>query len=137
MSTMCKQKYSKDNGKVICKVKCKQIYKNDMEKIKLPNYSYVTIYKINKSEINKIDFILCNQPTETLESFYKRQTIKPNILFNGGLFSLSNGNTYFTYRDENKTISACGYCFTIFFSINCLIFFSSSHIAIRIGSHPL
>lgn len=76
-----------------------------MEKIKLPNYSYVTIYKIKKSEISKIDFVLCNQPVETLESFYKRQTTKPNILFNGGLFSLSNGNTYFTYRDENKTIS--------------------------------
>lgn len=76
-----------------------------MEILNSFNYSFVTVYKIKKSEIDKIDFALCKQPTETLEAFYKRQTVKPTLLFNGGLFGLSNGNTYFTYRDENVTQS--------------------------------
>ena len=76
-----------------------------MEVLNSFNYSFVTVYKIAKTEIKKIDFALCKQPTETLDAFYKRQTAKPDILINGGLFGLANGNTYFTYRDEHNTIS--------------------------------
>lgn len=75
-----------------------------MTQIKLSNYPYVTIFKIDKKEIDKIDFALCNQPKETLESYYKRQSKKPDLLINGGFFVMSSGDTIFTYRDENKTI---------------------------------
>ena len=67
--------------------------------------SCANIYKISKHEIAKIDFALCKQPTETLESFYNRQSVKPDLLINGGFFNMQNGNTLFTYVDENKTIS--------------------------------
>lgn len=43
-----------------------------METIKPANYPCATIYKIPRNEIEKIDLALCNQPSETLESFYKR-----------------------------------------------------------------
>ena len=70
------------------------------------NYNYVKLFKIAKSEIEKIDFALCNQPTETLESYYKRQSTKPDLLFNGGFFDdFTLGNTIMTFRDEYATIS--------------------------------
>lgn len=76
-----------------------------MEIKTVANYDYVKVFKIGKNEIDRIEFALCKQPVETLESFYDRQPIKPDILCNGGFFGLSNGNTYFTYRDDNKTVS--------------------------------
>ena len=74
-----------------------------------PTYSYVKILKIPFSSINKIDFALCNQPTETPDSYYKRQLIKPDIITNGGFFSMSNGQTCFSFIDERKTVSSCNY----------------------------
>lgn len=68
-------------------------------------YNYVTIVEIPKKEITKIDFELCNQPKETLESFYNRQPVKPDIVINGGIFNLKDGATYFNYIDDNKTVS--------------------------------
>lgn len=76
-----------------------------MKVYKHSTYSYVTIAEIQASEISKLDFALCNQPTETLESFYKRQSIKPDILINGGFFSMSDGTTSFFYKDNGKMIS--------------------------------
>lgn len=76
-----------------------------MEVITLESYPCVTIYKLRKIEIDKINFALCEQPTETLEHFYDRQKIKPDLLFNGGFFSMNNGNTVFTYVDEGKEIA--------------------------------
>ena len=76
-----------------------------MEIKTLSGYSYVKLCRIPKSEIDRLDFALCKQPVETLESYYARQTLKPDVLCNGGLFGLSNGNTYFTFRDEGKGIS--------------------------------
>lgn len=69
------------------------------------NYSCATIYKLSKSEIDKIDFALCEQPKETLQEFYSRQKVKPDFLFNGGFFSTSTGNTVFTFVDEGKEIN--------------------------------
>lgn len=72
-------------------------------------YSYVTIAEVPFAEILKLDFALCNQPTETLDSFYKRQAVKPDVLTNGGFFSMADGTTAFTYKDEGKMISQQGY----------------------------
>lgn len=69
------------------------------------NYSCATIYKMKKSEIEKIDFALCRQPRETLEDFYERQEKKPDLICNGGFYSLNNGNTVFTFVDDEKEIT--------------------------------
>lgn len=73
------------------------------------NYNYVYITEIPKSEIEKIDFALCAEPRETLESFYNRQAKKPSVLTNGGFFSMQDGTTAFTYMDEQRIISNQGY----------------------------
>ena len=75
-----------------------------MELIKQASNIFVT--KIKKSEIEKIDFALCAQPTKTLEKYYSAQSKKPDVIINGGFFALSNGNTVFDYIDEKKTISS-------------------------------
>lgn len=75
-----------------------------MEKIKYNDYTIV--YKIPFTEIDRIDLCLCNQPKETLESFYKRQNTKPDLLINGGFFGLADGGTCFNYVDEKETIHA-------------------------------
>lgn len=73
------------------------------------NYNYVHITEIPKSEIEKIDFVLCGEPRESLESFYSRQSKKPSVLTNGGFFSMQDGTTAFTYMDEKRIISSQGY----------------------------
>ena len=67
-------------------------------------YSYAHIVEINKSEIGKIDLANC-KPRETLGNFYKRQTVKPNVLINAGFFSMKNGETIFNVVDEGKEVS--------------------------------
>ena len=76
-----------------------------VEQIKLNNYPYAKIFKIKKSEVDKIDFALCRQPTETIDSYYKRQVSKPDIICNGGFFAMSTGNTVFHYIDDSCVIS--------------------------------
>lgn len=63
------------------------------------------VAEIPKDEIRKINFALCKQPTETLSSFYKRQTDKPAIVVNAGFFAMSTGATTFNYVNEGQTIS--------------------------------
>lgn len=74
------------------------------EYCKHPMYPQVQIVKIPFSSIEKIDFALCNQPTETPDKFYARQTIKPDIITNGGFFNMSNGTTCFGFKDEGANI---------------------------------
>ena len=76
-----------------------------MKVYKHPAHDYITVVEIPKSEIKKIDFALCKQPKETLKSFYDRQTEKPSFVINGGIFNMSDGKTYFNFRDEGNTIS--------------------------------
>lgn len=52
--------------------------------------SYVHIIKIKKTEIDKIDFDVCAQPREKLQTFYNRQTVKPDVLCNLGLFGMNS-----------------------------------------------
>lgn len=69
-------------------------------------YPYVQIVTIPFVNIEKIDFALCNQPTETPDSYYKRQVNKPDIITNGGFFAMNNGNTCFSYKDEGSIIQS-------------------------------
>lgn len=68
-------------------------------------YSYVRVAEIPKKEIRKMDFAPCKQPTETLSSFYNRQTDKPAILVNASFFNMSTGEAVFNYVNEGQTIS--------------------------------
>lgn len=68
-------------------------------------YSYVSIYKIPKNEISKVDIAECKQPKETLASFYNRQALKPDILTNGGFFGMKNGYPCFNLMDEGVKLS--------------------------------
>ena len=72
-------------------------------------YLNVHITQILFSNIKKIDFALCNQPTETVDAYYKRQPIKPAVITNGGFFSTSNGNTCFGFKDEYVTTAYHSY----------------------------
>ena len=63
-------------------------------------YSFVNVIEIPKNEISRIDFAACKEPRETLGSFYNRQTIKPDVLINGGFFSMADGDPVFNTLDE-------------------------------------
>ena len=76
-----------------------------MKVYKHPTHSNVTVVELPKKEIKKIDFAICKQPKETLKSFYDRQEKKPDFIINGGIFNLSDGKTYFNFKDEGETIS--------------------------------
>ena len=74
-----------------------------MELIK-QNYIYIT--KTPKSEIEKIDFASCAEPTQTLENYYNKQSVKPDILINGGFFSFSTGKPVMDFIDEGQVKAA-------------------------------
>lgn len=76
-----------------------------MKTYKYVNNADVTVVEFEKNELSKIHFALCQQPRETLSSFYKRQTIKPDVICNGGLFNMSDGVTMFEYRTDDQAIS--------------------------------
>lgn len=76
-----------------------------MKTYKYVNNADITVVEFEKSELSKIHFALCQQPRETLSSFYKRQTIKPDVICNGGLFNMADGVTMFEYRTGDKAIS--------------------------------
>ena len=60
----------------------------------------ITIVKVPKEEINKIDFVQCKEPTQTLEAFKASQSVKPDIIINGGFFQLSSGKPVMDYIDN-------------------------------------
>lgn len=66
---------------------------------------HITIVEIPKNEIEKFDFAMCEQPKQTLKAFYDSRSDKPDIICNGGFFSLSSGDTVFNFKDNGKTIS--------------------------------
>jgi hypothetical protein len=68
-------------------------------------YNTYTVYaKIPIDKVDKIDFVSMAQPLETMESYYNRQTRKPDFQINGGYFSWTNGKPILTYKDENQYI---------------------------------
>lgn len=68
--------------------------------------TWITVIKLAKSEIAKVDIAMAKEPKETLSSFYKRQSEKPDFLINGGLFGMANGVTLSTTVDEGKKIKS-------------------------------
>lgn len=76
--------------------------------LNIPNCSYAKVFKIAKDEIERIDFAMCNEPSETIDSYYKRQNRKPEIISNGGFFDMYTGNTIFSYVDNGDILSLDG-----------------------------
>lgn len=56
-------------------------------------YTGVTVAEVAFEEIESVDIALCKQPTETVDKYYKRQTIKPDVITNCGFFTMSNGQS--------------------------------------------
>ena len=77
-----------------------------MKIYKHPQYSYISIVEIPKTEIAKIDLDLCAQPKQTLKAYYDACEVKPAIISNGGFFNMATGNTIFNYVDDGKVISS-------------------------------
>ena len=70
--------------------------------------SYVHIVEIPRSDIDEISVEQCNQPRETLKSFYNRQTKKPDVLINGGLFGMKGGIPCFGLIIDSKVAANDG-----------------------------
>lgn len=60
----------------------------------------ITYFIVPKTEIQSIDFVLCQEPRQTLEKFYNAAANKPDILINGGFFNLSDGATILDFIDD-------------------------------------
>ena len=74
--------------------------------MELIQQSNVYITKIKKSEIEKIDFATCAQPTQTLENYYNGLTKKPAVVINGGLYTFSTGKSVMDFIDEGQIQSS-------------------------------
>lgn len=68
--------------------------------------SNIIITKTKKTDIEKIDFATCAEPTQTLDAYYNKQTIKPDILINGGLFTFATGKPVMDFIDETVSKSS-------------------------------
>lgn len=76
------------------------------------NYQFdsnVHIAKIPKKEIKRISVEVCQQPKETVSAFYKRQTDKPDLVVNFGLFgNNSSGLPCFGLISNHRTYAYDG-----------------------------
>ena len=73
--------------------------KSPFEIITIDDYS-ATCEKIPVSSIDKIDIVKCSNPSERISQFYNRQSTKPDIIINGGLFNMSTGHNVMSFVDE-------------------------------------
>lgn len=64
--------------------------------------SNIITTKTKKSDIVKIDFAACAEPTQTLDKYYANLYTKPDILINGGLFSFATGKSVMDFIDEHR-----------------------------------
>ena len=76
-----------------------------MKVYKHSEYDYVTIVEVPKSEVEKIDLCMCDQPKETLGNFYSRQDEKPDVLINAGFFATTTGASCFNIVDDGVVYS--------------------------------
>lgn len=75
-------------------------------KIYTPNsYSYIKVVEIPKVELKRMDMCLCKEPRQTLSDFYSQAKEKPDIIINGGFFSMADGTTCFNYLNEGEKVS--------------------------------
>lgn len=70
-----------------------------------PEYDYVKVVEVPNEEIEKIDLCMCEQPKETLGSFYSRQDTKPDVLINAGFFATTTGASCFNIVDDGEVFS--------------------------------
>ena len=70
--------------------------------------SYVHVVEILRNEIDEISIEQCKQPTETLASFYNRQTKKPDVITNCGFFGMSGGISCFGLIVDSNVVSNDG-----------------------------
>lgn len=70
-----------------------------------PDYSYINIVEVAKSEVHNFDFAACAEPKETLGSYYNRQVVKPDVLINAGFFAMTTGVPCFNTIDEGEVRS--------------------------------
>lgn len=69
------------------------------------NYNnYTTYAKIPISKVRKIDFTQMGQPREAMDSFYARQTDKPDFMINGGFFDWGSGKPILTLKDNGEFV---------------------------------
>lgn len=68
-------------------------------------YNYVRVAEMRKDEIDKFVFDVCQQPKETLGSYYNRQNTKPDLVVNAGFFDMNNGKPCFNYISDGKVVN--------------------------------
>lgn len=66
---------------------------------------FISIVKIPKDEIDKIDLAICQEPKETISHFYNRQNVKPDFICNAGFFNMANGESVYFVKNENVVVS--------------------------------
>lgn len=69
---------------------------------------YIQVISFKKEDVEYFDLINSVTNVETLPKMYKRQVIKPTLLFNGGLFDTRTGASASQFKDDGKLI-ASGY----------------------------
>lgn len=60
----------------------------------------ISITLIPYDSIKEVGFAKCNEPTETVKSWYARQEDKPQLVTNGGLFNMSSGTNILSFIEE-------------------------------------
>lgn len=65
---------------------------------------YVHMVEIERNEIKSWKIDTCKEPKESVESYYKRQIVKPNVIINGGFFGMDAlGNPCWTLITNGET----------------------------------
>lgn len=61
---------------------------------------YLQVTEIPYDAIKEVGFAKCNDPVESVKSWYNRQEDKPQIVTNGGLYTLATGSNIMSFVDE-------------------------------------
>lgn len=60
----------------------------------------VQVTRVPYIAIAEVGFAKCNEPTESVTSWYNRQEDKPQIVTNGGLFNMSSGTNILSFIED-------------------------------------
>lgn len=72
------------------------------KKIKIDGYNYVSLYIIPHQNVKEVGFSQCEQPRKTVPQWYQTQDVKPDIVTNGGLFSIKSGDNILAFVCDGK-----------------------------------